>query len=191
MAQFQVPQFIETEDKIVGPLTLKQFGYIAGAAAVIGLLFLVLNFFLWLLIAAIFGAAAAALAFGKMNGRPLIVYLSAFIGSIWSPKVYVFKPKIPTRQLTKDVAVVAEPKVKLAPQEAPLAEHKTTDKKAPLFGGIRGLREWIATSKTAIPKREKPLPRNFGLPQKEFKDRFEVVRHLTGEREVAKRIDYR
>lgn len=189
--QFQVPQFIETEDKIIGPLTLKQFGYIAGAATVMVLLYFVLSLFLWILIAAVFGAAAAALAFGKINGRPLIVYLTAFIGSVWSPKVYVFKPKIPTRQLTKDVAVIAEPKVKLAPQETPLAGHKTTAKKAPLFGGIRGLREWIATSKTAIPKREKPLPRDFGLPQKEFKDRFEVIRHLTGEREVAKRIDYR
>ena len=31
--QFQVPQFIETEDKVVGPLTLRQFMYIAGAGA--------------------------------------------------------------------------------------------------------------------------------------------------------------
>ncbi|TSC61742.1 MAG: SsrA-binding protein, partial [Parcubacteria group bacterium Athens0416_74] len=28
--QFQVPQFIEVEDKIVGPLTFKQFVFIAG-----------------------------------------------------------------------------------------------------------------------------------------------------------------
>ena len=29
---FQTPQFIEIEDKIFGPLTLKQFIYLAGAA---------------------------------------------------------------------------------------------------------------------------------------------------------------
>ena len=29
--QFKVPQFIDMEDKIVGPLTLKQFAYILGA----------------------------------------------------------------------------------------------------------------------------------------------------------------
>ena len=27
--QFQTPQFIETENKIIGPLTLKQFFYLA------------------------------------------------------------------------------------------------------------------------------------------------------------------
>ena len=32
--RFQVPQFIEVEDKIFGPLTLKQFLYTAGGAAV-------------------------------------------------------------------------------------------------------------------------------------------------------------
>ena len=68
--QFQVPQFIETEDKIVGPLTLKQFGYIGGAATVVGLLFLVLNFFLWLLIAGIFGAIASARAVRLKWGDP-------------------------------------------------------------------------------------------------------------------------
>jgi hypothetical protein len=29
--RFQVPQFTDVEDKIVGPLTLKQFVYLAGA----------------------------------------------------------------------------------------------------------------------------------------------------------------
>ncbi|TSC80302.1 MAG: hypothetical protein G01um101429_152 [Parcubacteria group bacterium Gr01-1014_29] len=30
MQQFQVPQFIEVEDKIFGPLTTKQFFYLLG-----------------------------------------------------------------------------------------------------------------------------------------------------------------
>ncbi len=30
--EYQVPQFIEVEDKIIGPLTLKQFIYVAGAS---------------------------------------------------------------------------------------------------------------------------------------------------------------
>src|SRR3989344_2665997 len=30
--EYQVPQFIEVEDKIIGPLTLKQFIYLAGEA---------------------------------------------------------------------------------------------------------------------------------------------------------------
>ena len=32
--RFQLPQFIETETKLVGPFTLKQFIYLAGGASV-------------------------------------------------------------------------------------------------------------------------------------------------------------
>jgi hypothetical protein len=39
--RFQVPQFIEVEDKIFGPLTVKQFIYLAGGA---GLVFILYHF---------------------------------------------------------------------------------------------------------------------------------------------------
>ena len=45
--QFQVPQFIETEDKIVGPLTLRQFLYIGAAGLLSFLLFFVLKIWFW------------------------------------------------------------------------------------------------------------------------------------------------
>lgn len=189
--QFQVPQFIETEDKVIGPLTLKQFGFIAAASLIVGLLFLVLKFYLWIIIAGIFGAIAAALSFGKVNGRPLIDYLAAFWANLWRPRVYVFKPTIPQERSAEDLKVAVEPKVKLTPQETPLENKQTTKKNVPLFGGVKGLRSWIATSKSAVPRREKPLPRNFSTSQKELDDKYEVVKHITGEREVAKRIDYR
>jgi hypothetical protein len=60
--QFQVPQFIETEDKIIGPLTLKQFFYVAAAALVSFSLFFVLATWLWLLITIILGGVAVARA---------------------------------------------------------------------------------------------------------------------------------
>jgi len=189
--QFQIPQFIETEDKVIGPLTLKQFGYIGGAAIVVFLLFYILNFLLWLLIALLFGGIASSLAFVKVNGRPLMVYASSLMGSIWSPKIYVFKPTIPTRELGENITVPVGSTVALALEKPSSADGDSATQKPPTFGGIKGLRSWIATSKNAIPRREKPLPRDFGTPQEEVNEKFEVVRHLTGEREVAKRVDYR
>ena len=44
--QFQVPQFIEIEDKIFGPLTFKQFIYLAGGGGLCFLLYTILPFFL-------------------------------------------------------------------------------------------------------------------------------------------------
>ena len=61
----------------------------------------------------------------------------------------------------------------------------------PRIEGLKGLRQWLQTSKTALPKREKPLIRDLAGSEKQFKDRYEVIRRLTGEKEVARRIDYR
>jgi hypothetical protein len=181
--QFQVPQFIETEDKVVGPLTFKQFGYIGLAALVVVLLFFVLGTALWLVSTTLIGLTATTLAFGKINGRPISVFLKALVSGIWKPKVYVFRPRI-----AEKVVIAHQPESMPIPPKPRAAPHHI---RVPSFGGIKGLREWLATSKTAIPKRERPLPRDFGIPLKKFKERYEVVRHLTGEREVAKRVDYR
>ena len=60
------------------------------------------------------------------------------------------------------------------------------------MGGIKSLLEKMNTSKDAVPKRERTIaPTSFILSQKEIKERYEVIRRGTGEREMARRIDYR
>jgi hypothetical protein len=88
--QFQVPQFIEVEDKIFGPLTFKQFIYILGGLGGSYILWRVLPIYIaGPLILAIAGFAAA-LAFFQFNGRPFIVGLeSAFYFYIGS-KLYLW-----------------------------------------------------------------------------------------------------
>lgn len=91
MAQFQVPQFIEVEDKIIGPLTLKQFLYLAagGAAVFFGYFFLSFGFFI--IFSILIMAFSAALAFIKINGRPFSVFLKNFFGFIFKQKAYTWK----------------------------------------------------------------------------------------------------
>lgn len=93
MAQYQVPQFIEVEDKIFGPLTLKQFIYLAGGGGLCLIFFTLLPFWLFILLSLPVVVGAAALAFYQVNGRPLIHSLehgfSYFIGS----KLYLWRPR--------------------------------------------------------------------------------------------------
>ncbi|MEK9186345.1 MAG: PrgI family protein [Patescibacteria group bacterium] len=91
MAQFQVPQFIETEDKIIGSMTLKQFAYIAAAGMLSFLLFFVLRFGFWLVITVILSISAASLAFLKYNGQPLPKILGSAIKYTLYPKLYLWK----------------------------------------------------------------------------------------------------
>jgi hypothetical protein len=73
--QFQVPQFIEVEDKIFGPLTFKQFVFIAGGFGMAYVLWRMLPLYLSAPLIAGVGGLAAALAFFQFNGRPFILAL--------------------------------------------------------------------------------------------------------------------
>src|SRR3989344_9132943 len=93
--QFQVPQFIETEDKIIGPLTLKQFLYLGAAGFMVFLLYFILELWLWIIIAGVMLLTSATLAFIKINGRPIIVFLKSALNYVWNPKIYIFKTRAP------------------------------------------------------------------------------------------------
>ena len=88
--QFQVPQFIEVEDKIFGPLTFKQFVYVAGGAGAAYLLWRVLPVYLSLPFIAGVGGLAAALAFYQFNGRPFILALENAAYFFLRTKLYLW-----------------------------------------------------------------------------------------------------
>jgi len=89
--RFQLPQFIETETKIVGPFTLKQFLWIAGGAAVLTLLYMTLRGILFFVFALPIGGMFLALAFLKINDVPLLNYVSYGLSYFLNPKKYIFK----------------------------------------------------------------------------------------------------
>ena len=89
--RFQLPQFIETEVKIVGPFTLMQFLWVAGGAAILFLLFMFTKGFLFIALALPIAAIFIAMAFVKIDGVPLLVYASYGLSYILNPKKYIFK----------------------------------------------------------------------------------------------------
>ncbi len=99
--QFRVPQFIDMEDKIVGPLTLKQFGYILGAG---GFSFLIWTFIPIKIIAIILIIAISslflALAFVKINNRPFADMLESAFAYYTGSRVYTWKQ--PAEEIAQD-----------------------------------------------------------------------------------------
>ncbi len=93
--QFRVPQFIDIEDKVFGPFTLKQFGYMAGAGGFAFLIwtFISIKFFAILLIIPVSGIFLA-LAFAKFNNRPFGDLLESAFAYYTNPKLYTWaQPK--------------------------------------------------------------------------------------------------
>lgn len=99
--QFQVPQFIEVEDKIFGPLTFKQFIYLIGAAGLAYILWRVLPIFISGPLILVVGGFAAALAFLEYNGRPFAVALETGFFFLVHPKLYLWNNERPKANMAK------------------------------------------------------------------------------------------
>lgn len=107
--QYQVPQFIEVEDKIFGPLTLKQFIYLAGGGGICLIFFSLLPLWLTFILAMPVVALSVGLAFYKINGRPFIVALEHAFSYYLGSKLYLWKqrekavPQAPAPQETQNL----------------------------------------------------------------------------------------
>jgi len=89
--KFEVPQFIDVEDKIVGPFTFRQFAYLVGGA---GLCYIALKIipgiFCILAIIPIAGISIA-LAFIKVNNKPLLNVVESAFNYTLRKKLYLWK----------------------------------------------------------------------------------------------------
>jgi hypothetical protein len=90
--QHKVPQFIEVEDKIFGPFTLKQFSYLAGGFGLCIILWRTFSesSFLILILAPVIGLTLA-LTFLKPNGKPFIFLVQNFLTFLIKPKKLFWK----------------------------------------------------------------------------------------------------
>ena len=91
--QFEVPQFIEIEDKIFGPLTWRQFLYLGGGVGLGVVLFFTAPFFVFVFFGLPIAALAGALAFYPVNNRPFSYFLEALINYVRGQKLYLWRRK--------------------------------------------------------------------------------------------------
>ena len=168
--QFQVPQYIDVEEKIVGPLTLKQFLYIATASGLSFMLFFYVQTWLWFVLSLFLVGAAASLAFVKINGRPLVRVILSAVHFYWQPQTYVWQPEHPSMPKTKSTL----PK----PARGMSLER--------IVSGLSLRSTWqnVQTgSKTFVEEGQRGFQR--------AKERYEIIQKISGERRAMKRVDYR
>lgn len=99
--RFQVPQFIEKETRIIGPLTLRQFGWFMAMTVV----FIFAQFFLsgtvLFMVALVLLGIAAALSFAKVEDVPLPTYIGHAFAFFMSNKKFIFTQKDHGQDYTK------------------------------------------------------------------------------------------
>lgn len=91
--RFNVPKFIDIEDKIFGPLTFKQFVYLVGGAGLSVLVWWSLpNIFALPLIGVVI-AFSLALAFYRVNKKPFIYIVQSALQYLTNARLYVWKQR--------------------------------------------------------------------------------------------------
>ena len=169
--QYQVPQFVEVEDKIVGPLTLKQTLYIGVPALFSVILYFTVQTWLWLMLSVITVGGGLSLALVKLNGQPLRKVLGGAVDFYWQPQSYVWQPHDP----------------KLPKNEATLAQAVGSGfyvEKVLSGMALRDAWQYVQTGSKSSTNADKTFKRPVA-------ERYQMVQKLTGERRAARRVDYR
>ncbi|MGE5392124.1 MAG: PrgI family protein [Candidatus Saccharibacteria bacterium] len=116
--QFAVPQFVDIEDKLIGPLTLKQFLMLLGTGGAVLFVWSILGVgIIFFAVAIPVAIAGIAITFGKFNGRPLYVYLMPLFSFLSSPKVWVFRRETAVVSFSNKKVVQAKPAKLTGPED--------------------------------------------------------------------------
>jgi len=97
--QYVVPQFIDAEDQIFGPVTARQFIILMVVGLIEFLLFKLLSFVVFLLVGIPFLAIGGMVAFTKINGQPFHFFILNLIQTLKKPRLRVWDKTVTDAQL--------------------------------------------------------------------------------------------
>jgi len=144
MQQFLVPQFIDVEDKIIGPITVRQFVLMLAAMLIVFIFYKLFSFIYFVLFSVVLVALFAILAFARVNGRPIHFFLLNFLQTvkrsklrIWNREAYVRTVKM----VQSEIQAIVEKKLAV---KAPVSGSRLKDVSLVVnTGGIYGGAEEI------------------------------------------------
>ena len=127
MQQFVVPQFIEVEDKIFGPITTRQFLILLVAGTSIFLAFRFGDLSLFIFTTVFIGGFCMILAFVKVNGQNFHYFLLNIIQSLRKPSLRVWQKSYSKEELNYLRKRGSEKVEAPAPAAAPVKRERIRD----------------------------------------------------------------
>ncbi len=91
MQQFTVPQFIEVEDRIIGPITVRQFIILLSGGLLIVLFYKIFDFSLFLVASIVVALICLTFAFVKINGMPFHFFILNLLQTLRNPRLRVWQ----------------------------------------------------------------------------------------------------
>ncbi|MFA6918643.1 MAG: PrgI family protein [Patescibacteria group bacterium] len=128
MEQVVVPQFLDVEDKVIGPITVRQFIEMLIGGLIIFIFYKIFDLSLFIVSGLIVLSLTIVIAFATINGQPFHYFLLNFISTLKNPKLKVWKKKISRDEIKASLKKPKEhriPVVKMARQ--PLSNSKISE----------------------------------------------------------------
>src|SRR3989338_4385631 len=114
MEQFVVPQFIDVEDKVIGPITVRQFIILLSGSGLCFIAYKLSDFTLFLLETVFILVLTFVVAFVKVNGRPVHYFILNIIQTSKKPKIRIwqkFFSKSDLKSLSKTEVIKSPPTI--------------------------------------------------------------------------------
>ena len=105
MQQFTVPQFIDVESKIIGPITTRQFLIFLASALLIAASYKLFSFSAFIVIGAFILILASSFAFLKINGRPFHFFVLNAVQTIRRPNLRVWNNRAIAAERIENIAL--------------------------------------------------------------------------------------
>ena len=99
MQQFTVPQFIDVEDKILGPVTIRQFLILLGGGIIDFLGWRYGDMALFAIVLSVSGGLSLLFAFIKINGQPFHYFVLNIIQTSKKPTLRIWRKNYNSKEL--------------------------------------------------------------------------------------------
>jgi len=129
MKQLVVPQFLDVETKIIGPITLRQFMVLLVGGVFVFICYKISDFMLFVVEAVGIFAITGIIAFLKINGRPVHYFLLNFIETAKKPKLKVWFKSWTNNEIK---VLMRQPKEEIITEIVPTKEFVSESKLAEL-----------------------------------------------------------
>ncbi|MBU0897701.1 MAG: PrgI family protein [Patescibacteria group bacterium] len=110
MQQFTIPQFIDVEDKIIGPITTRQFVILLAGAVLIAIFYKIFDFSLFIVATILVFIISSLFSFVKINGRPFHFFILNITQTLKRPGVRVWNHII--NKVKTDYEIEEKPHIK-------------------------------------------------------------------------------
>lgn len=128
MDQITVPQFIENEDRILGPITVRQFVIILVACALMFVAYKTTDLTAFIFAAILIAGCAGVLGFVRINGQPFHFFLLNIVRTASRPTLRVWRKDVrPVIRSAKETKEEKAQKESAASEPPRVTGHRLSD----------------------------------------------------------------